>query len=55
MTTQPQPQLQPQPRKTDPDDMSRPGPITFLIIAGVALVYVGVSYGDQILSYLGLR
>ena len=45
----------PQPPKTDPDDMSRPGPVTFVILAAVAVVYVAVSYGDQILTYLGLR
>jgi hypothetical protein len=50
MQTQPQP-----PRKTDPDDMSRPGPITFLIMAVLAVVYIGVAYGDQVLAYLGLR
>ena len=50
-----QTQQPPQPQKTDPDDMSRPGPITFLILGALVIVYVAVSYGDQILVYLGLR
>lgn len=44
-----------QPPKTDPDDMSRPGPITFLILAGCLLVYLVVAYGVDVMDYLGLR
>jgi hypothetical protein len=44
-----------QPPKTDPDDMSRPGPITFLILAGCLVVYLVVAYGADVLDYLGLR
>lgn len=47
--------MEPQRQKTDPDDMSRPGPVTFLIVAALVVVYVVVSYGDQIMGYLGLR
>lgn len=48
-------ETQPQPPKTDPEDMSRPGPITFLIVLVLAAIYVGVAYGDQVMAYLGLR
>jgi hypothetical protein len=44
-----------QPPKTDPDDMSRPGTITFLILIGAAVVYLAVAYGLDLLEYLGLR
>ncbi len=47
-------QPQPQPPKTDPDDMSRPGPITFLILAAIAGVYVFFAYRDQVLTFLGI-
>ena len=54
MTAQ-QPQPQPQPPKTDPEDMSRPGPITFVVLAGIACVYVFFSYHDRVLAFLGLQ
>jgi hypothetical protein len=58
MTAQQQPQQPPpqsQPTKTDPEDMSRPGPITFVILAGLACFYAFYSYHDRILAFLGLQ
>ena len=51
---QSRPPMQPPPFKSDPEDRSRPGPITFLILIGLAGLYVFYSYHDSVLAFLGM-
>lgn len=51
---QPRPHMQPPPFKADPEDRSRPGPITFLILLGLVGFYVFYSYHDRVLAFFGL-